>query len=196
MTSRRTPLFALLAIVVVLIIAVAARFLVWGVPDHGSATIGGPFTLVDGRGHQVTDADFRGRYMLIYFGYTFCPDVCPTSLSLMAAALDKLPPADRQRFVPIFITVDPGRDTPQVVRDYAAAFSPDMIGLTGSEQQVAQAEKAYKVYAARTKPSESGTYTVDHSSIIYLMGPDGRFIAHFAHGVTADQMADALKKYL
>jgi protein SCO1/2 len=197
MHRRRASLVALIAIALVLVVAVGARVLVWAGHDHhGGDLIGGPFTLVDGQGRAVTDADFRGRYMLIYFGYTFCPDVCPTSLSLMMAALDKLPPAERAKVVPIFITVDPVRDTPQVVSDYVKAFSPDLVGLSGGEAQIAAAEKAYKVYAAKAQGADAAGYTVDHSSILYLMGPDGRFLAHFTHGTDVNRMVDTLHKFL
>ncbi|MDA8232989.1 MAG: SCO family protein [Magnetospirillum sp.] len=197
MTSRNTPLVAIFALILVLTLGVGLRYLVWD-SHHpgGGATIGGPFTLVDGDGRTVTDSDFRGRFMLVYFGYTFCPDVCPTTLGIIASALDKLTPEQRQRIAPLFITVDPERDTPKVVKDYAASFYPGMIGLTGTPEQVTAAEKAYKVYAAKARPTSDGIYTVDHSSIIYLMGTDGRFLAHFAHGATADQIADGLRKVL
>jgi len=197
MVRRRTQLAILVAITVVLVMAVGARFLLWGGDHHASAaSIGGPFTLLDGKGRTVTDADFHGKFMLIYFGYTYCPDVCPTTLGLMAQAVDKLSESERDQVVPIFITVDPERDTPAVVKDYAAAFSPRMVGLTGSVAQITEVEKAYKVYAAKAAGENGGAYSVDHSSIIYLMGPDGRFIAHFAHGVTVDQMVEGLRKQL
>ena len=195
MIRRRTRLAILAAIVIVVGAALGGRYLLWG-KDHGpAASIGGPFTLIDGQGRTVSDADFRGKFMLVYFGYTFCPDVCPATLGLMAAAVDQLPKSQRDKVVPIFITVDPARDTREVVKEYAAAFSPRMVGLTGSEEQITTVEKEYKVYAAKAA-GEGGNYSVDHSSIIYLMGPDGRFLAHFAHGVTAEQMAEDLKKRL
>jgi protein SCO1/2 len=138
-----------------------------------SSEIGGPFTLTDATGKQVTDQDFRGKYLLIYFGYTFCPDVCPTTLNEIAAALDKLGPKG-DHIAPLFITVDPKRDTPPVIRQYVTAFSPRLIGLTGPQDQIATVEKEYRVYAAehRTGPGPDD-YSMDHSSIIYLMGPDG-----------------------
>jgi protein SCO1/2 len=171
--------------------------MVWSSADHGAqVSIGGPFTLVNGDGRTVTDQDFRGQWMLVYFGYTFCPDVCPTSLSVVAGALDKLGPAELDKITPVFITVDPARDTPAVMKDYASAFHPKMVGLTGSDEQVAAAMKAYKVYAAKAKGGEPTAYTVDHSSILYLIGPDGRFVAHFPHGTGSDDLAAALKKHL
>lgn len=196
MKQKRTSILALVAVVVVAALAIGSRLWVWQGNDHTSATaaIGGPFTLVNGDGNTVTDKDFLGKWMLIYFGYTFCPDVCPTSLSTVANAMDKLDPAVAAKLVPVFITVDPARDTPPVVKDYAAAFHPSMVGLTGSPDQIAAISKEYKVYAARAKGGDDDSYTVDHSSILYLVGPDGRFVTHFPHGTTADDLAAALSK--
>lgn len=201
MKKNRTSLFAILALVVVAALAIGARLMVWSGGDHSAqAAIGGPFTLVDGDGRTVTEQSFLGKWTLIYFGYTFCPDVCPTSLTVVAGALDKLEPAQADKVVPILVTVDPARDTPAVMKDYASAFHPRMVGLTGSQDQITAAMKAFKVYAARAKAPSGQTddqsYTVDHSSILYLMGPDGRFVAHFPHGTTADDLAAALKKHL
>lgn len=197
MKSSRKPVFVILALALVAAIAIGARLLVWSGGEHGGgAAIGGPFTLVDQDGRTVTDQDFRGKWMLIYFGYTFCPDVCPTSLSTVAQALDKLAPGDRNLIAPIFVTVDPARDTPAVMKDYVAAFHPALIGLTGNDVQVAAAMKAYKVYGARAKGDDPVNYTVDHSSILYLVDPSGNFVQHFAHGTAADDVATALKKHL
>ena len=139
--------------------------------------VGGPFALVDGDGRTVTDRDFRGKYMLVYFGYTFCPDVCPTSLNTVSDALDRLgPKADKIQA--LFISVDPARDTPQVVKQYAAAFGPRIKGLTGSPAQIEIAGKAYRVYYKEHRTGTGpGDYTMDHSSVLYLMGPDGAFIS-------------------
>jgi protein SCO1 len=139
--------------------------------------VGGPFTLEDGRGQIVTDRDFRGKYMLVYFGYTHCADVCPTTLSAIAAALSLLgPKADR--VVPIFVTVDPARDTPSVMRRYTARFSRQLVGLTGTAAEIARVAAQYHVYYAKhfIGPG-SGDYSMDHSSAVYLMGPTGRFVA-------------------
>lgn len=198
MRRSRNTVLAVLAVVVVAAIAIGGRLTLWPGSEHGNATaaIGGPFTLVDGDGKTVTDADFRGKWMLIYFGYTFCPDVCPTSLSVAAGAIDRLSPAEAAKVVPVFITVDPERDTPPVMKDYAAAFHPSMVGLTGSQEQITAAMRAYKVYGAKAKGGDAESYTMDHSSILYLVGPDGRFVAHFPHGTTSETLAADLKKYL
>ncbi len=160
------------------------------------ALVGGPFTLQDGDGKQVADRDFRGKYMLVYFGYTFCPDVCPTTLNEVADAVERLgPKADMLR--PIFITVDPKRDTPAVVKQYAAAFTPRLIGLTGSPEQIAQVAKEYRVYYAEHRTGAGpGDYTMDHSSILYLMGPDGKFIAPIRADATGAEMAADLAKFM
>ncbi len=198
MKKRHSSILTVLAVIVVVALAIGARLAVWSGAEHtsGGGAIGGPFTLVQHDGRTVTDLDFRGRWMLIYFGYTFCPDVCPTSLTLASSALDRLTPTQRQMVVPVFITVDPTRDTVAVMKDYVSAFTADMVGLTGSEEQVAAAMKAYKVYAAKAKSDDPATYTVDHSSILYLVGPDGRFVQHFPHGAGIEDVAAGLKKHL
>ena len=162
-----------------------------GPANTGLPTIGGPFALVDGTGKTVTDQDFQGRYMLIYFGYTRCPDACPTALNDMAVALGKLGEEERKRVQPIFITVDPERDNGKALSDYAAAFGPDFIGLTGTPDQIAQVKKEFRVYSAK-HPTKGGDYDMDHSSIIYLMDPAGRFIANFTQETDPDQMAQKL----
>lgn len=165
----------------------------------GEADIGGAFTLVDQTGQTVTDADFAGRPMLIYFGFTYCPDICPTSLQVMAAALDRLPDAQRAQFQPLLITVDPERDTPEALASYvdSPAFPEGLTGLTGSEDQVREAARAYRVYYRRVE--DDGTlaeYTMDHSSLIYLMGREGEFVEVFPHQATPDQIASRLQQFL
>jgi protein SCO1/2 len=138
-------------------------------------SIGGPFTLVDGAGHTVSDRTYQGKWRLMYFGYTHCPDACPTTLSDIGAALDKLPASDRKKLVVLFVTVDPGRDTPQVIGAYAHAFGPEFVGLTGSQAAITPVEQSFRVYAARHE-LKGGDYEMDHSSIIYVMDPDGHFV--------------------
>jgi protein SCO1 len=159
--------------------------------NPGLPKIGGPFALIDGAGKTVTDQQFHGRYMLIYFGYTHCPDACPTALSDMATALGKLNPAQRAKIQPIFITVDPERDNGQALADYAAAFGSDFIGLGGSLDQLAPVKKEFHVYAEK-HPAKNGDYDMDHSSIIYLMDPENRFIGSFTQETDPDQMAKKL----
>jgi protein SCO1 len=161
-----------------------------------AAPIGGPFTLTDGAGRVVTDRDFRGRYLLVYFGYTSCPDACPTTLNQVAAALDRLG-AKAAEVQPLFITVDPRRDTPAVIGPYAAAFGPHIIGLTGEPDAIARVIKEYRVFADVRSTGGSGqAYTVDHSSILYLMGPDGGFIAAIPADASGDAIAADVARHL
>jgi cytochrome oxidase Cu insertion factor (SCO1/SenC/PrrC family) len=154
----------------------------------GSVSVGGPFTLTDQTGRTVTDADYRGKWMLVYFGYTFCPDVCPTELQTIAGALDRLGP-DAAKIVPIFITIDPARDTPPVLADYVRLFDKRLVGLTGSDAQIHDVARAYRVYYAKVTQKSSDSYLMDHSSFIYLMSPEGRFRALLQPGETPDAMA-------
>ena len=162
-------------------------------PAAGSAEIGGPFRLIDGDGRGVTDQSFRGKALLVYFGYTHCPDACPTALQDMAAALDKLPPEARKQVQIVFITVDPARDTPAVMKSYVSAFGPDIEGLTGSPGAIDQAAREYRVYYAR-HDEPGGEYSMDHSSIVYLMDKQGRFVSVFTPEATPDEMAAGLRK--
>jgi len=164
----------------------------------GQADIGGPFRLIDQTGKSVSQADFRGRAMLIYFGYSFCPDVCPTTLGVMAQALEKLGPERARRVVPIFITIDPARDTPKVLGEYMQAFGPSFVGLTGSEAAIKDVEKKYRVYAVK-KPLDSakgGAYGMDHSSVLYLMGANGRLISFYDEAISPDDLAKELRQKL
>ena len=161
----------------------------------GSVKIGGSFNLVDHTGKTVTDQDFHGKYMLVYFGYTFCPDVCPTSLSLIAGALDQLTPAQLDNVVPVFITVDPERDTPEAMGTYVEHFHENMVGLSGTAEQIKDIARKYKAYYAKVG-TDPDTYTMDHSSITYLMDPTGKYAAHFGHNTPSDQMAKRLADFL
>jgi cytochrome oxidase Cu insertion factor (SCO1/SenC/PrrC family) len=173
--------------------------LIGGSPNSqsvGRALVGGPFTLTDHTGKRVTDQDFRGKHMLVMFGFTFCPDICPSGLQVMSAALDLLgPKADK--IVPIFITIDPERDTTQALAAYVPSFHKRLIGFTGTAEEIAAVAKAYRVYYKRVKDEKSAAaYTMDHSALIYLMGPDGAYVAHFNHGTGAEALATRLAKLL
>jgi protein SCO1/2 len=162
----------------------------------GTALIGGPFTLSDASGKKVTDADYRGRYMLVFFGFTGCPDICPAGLQLISAALDKVG-AKADGITPIFISVDPARDTPQKVGTYVKNFNDRIVGLTGTAEEIAAVAKAYRVFYEKT-PNESAPaeYGMNHTSIIYLMGPDGNYVAHFNPTTSVDAMAEKLNSLL
>jgi cytochrome oxidase Cu insertion factor (SCO1/SenC/PrrC family) len=164
------------------------------VADAGSLGIGGPFTLVDQNGVTQRPEAFRGKLMLIYFGYTYCPDVCPTELQTMTQALEQL--GDKADAVqPIFITVDPEHDTPEQMKAYAGNFHPRLLALTGSAAQVAEAAKSYRVFYEKVKQPD-GSYDMDHSSIVYLMDRDGKYLAHFGGNTDATQLAAAIAKRL
>jgi protein SCO1/2 len=190
-------LYATMGLLLVVLLAGTGGFL-WLSGDAGNSpiAIGGPFTLEDGSGKPVTDGDFRGKYMLVYFGYTFCPDVCPTTLTAVADAIEKLGPT-ASRIQALFITVDPKRDTPMVVKQYAAAFGPSIEGLTGTAEQIAQVAKEYRVYYAehRTGPGPDD-YSMDHSSVLYLMSPNGAFVAPVRADQSGDEIAANLKKLM
>ena len=162
----------------------------------GIAKLGGPFTLADQDGRTRTDADFRGKLMVVYFGYTFCPDACPTALQVMTVALDMV--GDKGRDVqPIFVTIDPARDSAARLKEYIKNFHSRFVALTGSAEAVAQAAKAYRVYYAKAADSGSkADYLMDHSSIIYLMDREGRYITHFTHTNNPEDLARAIEANL
>jgi protein SCO1/2 len=162
----------------------------------GRALVGGPFALTDHTGKRVTDRDFRGRYILLMFGFTYCPDICPSGLQVMAAALDKLG-AKAGKIAPVFVSLDPERDTPQQMAQYVASFHPRLVGLTGSLEEVDAAAKAYRVYYKKVRDAQSSApYTIDHSALIYLMGPDGSYVAHFPHAIGVEALASRIAKVL
>lgn len=165
-------------------------------PGHlstGTALVGGPFTLTDQYGRKVSEKDFLGRYMLVFFGFTYCPDICPTELQVMTAALDAMGPG-AEKIQPVFITIDPERDTPEVMKAYVENFSPRLIGLTGTPEDIAAVAKAYRVYYAKAPNQASPeSYLMDHSSIIYLMGPDGGFVKHFAFTTDVSKLTSELQ---
>jgi protein SCO1 len=167
-------------------------------PPLEGARIGGPFTLVDKTGKTVRWQDFAGRFRIVYFGYAFCPDACPTDVATMMQGFgkfEKAQPARAARVAPIFISIDPARDTPARVGEFAAAFSPRLTGLTGSPAEVAKAAKAFAAYYAKGEESAGG-YLMDHSRIAYLMGPDGAPIAMLPIDKSADAVAAELAKWV
>ena len=159
-----------------------------------SSAIGGPFRLVDQNGNIVTNTDLKGKWLLVYFGCTHCPDACPTALNNIALALRDLGAA-KQQVRPVFITIDPERDTSQALKDYVAAFDAPLLALTGSADAIAQAAAEYRVYYAK-RPEPGGDYSMDHTSIIYVMDPKGRFTASFSGEDPPEQIAERLKKLL
>lgn len=159
--------------------------------------VGGPFALIDHTGKPRTERDFRGKLMLIYFGFTWCPDICPTDLQAIGLALDKLG-IDADNVQPLFITVDPERDTAEHLAEYVPMFHPRLIGLTGSLEAIRKVADAYKVYYAKVDPpkDDGGYYTVDHTAYIYLMDREGNYLGFFPPGTSADRMVEIIRPRL
>ena len=163
---------------------------------EGKPLIGGPFSLIDHNGKRVTEKDFEGHFMLVFFGYTYCPDVCPAELQVMTAALEQLG-SKADKVTPVFVTIDPKRDTVEQMASYVSNFHERLVGLTGSFEEIRAAAKAFRVYYAKAKDdSSSADYLMDHSSIVYLMGPKGEYAAHFSYGTSPDKMAKGIAKHL
>lgn len=157
--------------------------------------IGGPFALTDQDGRPRSDVDFRGKLLLVYFGYTYCTDICPTDLQAMSSAIDKLGPAG-DAVQPLFITVDPEHDTPETIKLYVALFHPRLIGLTGSASEIKRVALAYKVYYAKAEREKKSDRLIDHSGFIFLVGRDGKYLGIFPPGTPADRMIDGIRPYL
>ncbi len=193
-------------IFVILILAVACAVTFWLVASHNEnempqetgllpkpSDLGGPFSLIDQSGKHVTEKDYAGKYLLIYFGYTYCPDACPTELLVMGQALDQMPQAQSDKIQPIFITIDPARDTIDKLSEYVPSFYPRLVGLTGSDAEIAEVAKEFKVYYAKsTAPNNASDYVMDHSSYVYLMNPEGKMIGIFSSDTSAEDMAKSL----
>ena len=169
-----------------------------GMPDAPLAagkSVGGPFTMTNHTGKTVTDRDFRGRFMLIYFGYTYCPDVCPTGLFDMSEALDMLGD-DADLVQPLFVTIDPQRDTPKVMAEYVALYHPRLIGLTGSAEETERLARAYHVYYSEYVDHDLSGYQLDHTANIYFMGPDGQYLTFFPYAHPPNLMAEEMKSLI
>ncbi|HZQ01642.1 MAG TPA: SCO family protein [Reyranella sp.] len=174
----------------------AAGWIGWDAYQGKQPAIGGPFTLVDQDGHAFSSDNLKGKPTLIYFGYTYCPDVCPTSLLLMETAIEKLGPDAAKKVNLVFITIDPERDTPKLLKDYVGNFGPTFIGLTGTPDQVAAAARAYRVYYQKVPGKDGAPYLMDHSSIVYLLDRSGRFVTHFTHEAKAETIAAGVQRLL
>jgi cytochrome oxidase Cu insertion factor (SCO1/SenC/PrrC family) len=161
----------------------------------GRGHVGGPFELIDQAGRTRTDRDFRGKLLLVYFGYTTCPDICPTDLAQIGLAIDKLGTAGDE-VQPIFISVDPDRDTTKVLADYVPSFHPRLIGLTGTAAQIRAVADAYKAYYAKYQPEGGGIYLIDHTGFTYLMGRSGEYLGFFPPGTSADRMVEIMRQHL
>ena len=164
--------------------------------SEGEALIGGPFDLIGDDGNAYQNTSFEGKYTLVYFGYSFCPDVCPIDLQKMTMALTILQEggANLDTLQPLFITVDPERDTPEVMHEYLEHFHEIILGLSGTVEAIQQAARSYRIYYAK-RPLEGDDYLMDHSSIIYLMGPNGAYLKHFTSEITPQELARHLTVY-
>lgn len=203
---RRNPVLWLIVLGAILVYSVLEGGLLGEKKDEqgmgGPSTlvagvdIGGPFELVDQTGKTVTNADFAGKMMLVYFGFTYCPDICPAELLIMGQAVDLL--GDKAAdVVPIFITVDPKRDPPDKMKDYVAAFHPRLVGLTGTAEAIRAVAKAYRVFYKRSDVAGGDAdYLMDHSTAIYFMDREGQFLTHFPHQTPPEKMAQTIKRYL
>ncbi len=168
-------------------------------PPLKGAAIGGPFSLIDQDGRPVTDRDFAGKYRIMYFGFTHCPAICPTDLAVIGQALrrfERSDPARAARVTPIFVSVDPERDTPAVLKEYVAAFHPRLIGLTGCPKQLAEMIRRYGAYGAKREATAGGGYNVDHSRVAELIGPDGEPIALLSYDKGAEAVAGELDRWV
>lgn len=191
------PLSAILSLLLALMLGGCASEA--APPPLEGATMGGPFTLTDQTGARVSDTDFRGKYRLVYFGYSFCPDVCPTDLQTIGAGFRQLEQSDPDlaaKVQPIFITADPARDTPAVLRQFVPAFHPRLIGLTGSEQEIAQVARAHGIFYTKTPGASPQDYLVDHSRMAVLYGPEGEPVAIIPHDQGPAGVAEELKRWI
>ena len=155
------------------------------------AQLGGPFELVDMNGRKFTEANLKGKYTLLYFGYTYCPDICPTELTIIAETLDRLGDL-RKRFRVVMVSVDPERDTPQVLKDYMANFGPEFVGLTGTPEQIRHMARIWRVFYRKVPDERGGGYTMDHAAVTYLLDRNGKYIRHFAYGTPPQRMAKGI----
>ncbi|HLS67905.1 MAG TPA: SCO family protein [Kiloniellales bacterium] len=196
---------ALIIFAVGLLILIVGLALPWWLQQNsrsggsmvGQAAIGGPFELLDQHGNTLRDSDLRGRYMLLFFGYTYCPDFCPQTLLTVTEALDRLEeeaPDKAAQVVPIFVTVDPERDTVEAMAAYAQHFHEDLLALTGTPEQIDAAAKAYRVYYRKAEHESYSDYLMDHSTFVFLMGPEGDYITHYTHSTSPAAMAESLEE--
>lgn len=202
---RRLPFVRIALLIALAIAAVAAALWLMmprpaaETPPLAGAPIGGAFSLVDTDGHRVSNDSLKGKYRLMYFGYSFCPDVCPVDVDRMMRGFGKFAAASPKlaaRVQPVFVTVDPARDTPEALKAFASNFGPRLLALTGTEAEIETAKRAYRVYAAKAAGADNENYLMDHTAFIYLMDPDGRPIMHFERGDSADVIAGGLEKWV
>ncbi len=194
--THRTGIIFCSVVASLLLLTGCYLWLLGGTTPRNATAIGGSFTLTKGNGKVVTDRDFRGHFLLIYFGYTSCPDICPTTLTAIADAIDILG-TRAQRVQPLFITVDPAHDTPAIMQAYVRAFSPRIVGLTGTVAEVRAVEQEYRIISTiDDTDSRSGGYTIDHTAVLFLVAPDGRYLVPFAATESGAELAKNLARYV
>ena len=198
---RRREILRLAAIALAAFALAVAAAAIWFTPTRtgteavNQPLVGGPFALTDAEGKRRTDAEFRGRLMLVFFGFVQCPDFCPASLQAVSETMTLLG-ARAGEIQAVFVTVDPERDTPAVLKNYAANFDRRVAMLTGTPAEIAAVARAYRVYYAKRAPDAAGNYSVDHSVYLYLMGRDGKYITHFRYGITPANLAQAIRRHM
>lgn len=191
--SQLVAFRAVVTLAAVVVLGLAALWIVTSPEKPRAALIGGAFALEDGEGKTISDQTLRGRPFLVYFGYTHCPDVCPTELARISDILTKM----GDKAIPaLFITVDPERDTPKIMQDYVSSFDSRIVGLSGSPQAIEAAEKAFRVYARKGQAQADGDYSMDHSSVIYLMDKSGAFVEAFNAERPPEEGAKDLERFL
>ena len=192
--SSRVFFFVVTLLAATLVGTVTAGYFIWQAKD-GEVDVGGPFNLIDQTGKQVTEKTYAGTWQIVFFGYTYCPDICPTNLATVTTALDELGPL-AEKVSPIFITIDPQRDTPEQLAGYHEYFHPSFSMLTGTQEEIAKVAREFRVYYAKAEDDGAADYLMDHSSITYLLNPEGKYVTHFNHGIDPDKMAETLRGYI
>lgn len=193
--SKRTFITLVALLVAAFAATVGAGYYVWqGTKTQRADLVGGSYTLVDHTGAVRTDRSWPDRYKLVFFGYTYCPDFCPTTMTVITDALSRLPDETADRIKPLMITIDPERDTVEAMAQYREHFDPRFAMLTGTPEQIREAATAYRIYYAKAESEAATEYLMDHSTYTYLMAPDGSFVTHFVHDTTGEQMAARLRE--
>ena len=206
---KRTPNAALIGVMLAALVTIATvAYTAWtrlAKPENAvtaesnglsaAVRIGGPFVLTNHFGEKVTNETYQGRFLFVYFGYGYCPDICPTELANMAATLDAMGDASAA-VQPLFITVDPERDTSEFLSEYVAQFHPNFVGLTGTTAEIASVAKSYRVFYQKVESDEASEYLMDHSGFVYLMGPEGAFLTMFRGGTNPESVAKTITAYI
>jgi cytochrome oxidase Cu insertion factor (SCO1/SenC/PrrC family) len=196
--QRKSRLIALVLVAAALVLGAASLLIrpTTGPTGTGTALIGGPFTMLNQNGETVTQKNFLGKYMLVFFGYTYCPDVCPATLQIVGKALDQLGPKAAQ-VTPVFVSIDPARDDVATMKNYVEAIDERLVGLTGTSQEVAEMAGVFRVFYAKVEDAKRpADYLMDHSSLLFLMAPDGSYLRHFNYDISSADLAAGLEEVI